>query len=1244
MAILPLDDERGAPLAQLISSAPAGSPAEAALNEPPGFFMAEANLSHRASVLLNSVISLREVTTLREALTLDHARLARWVHRLDLPQVADEIARSATSHLQRAQSLPNVPEDPEAVEAWAAEQQITADLDTPIDELLPFVDQQTRASLYGAHLTVREILIYATTPSRVPSMHATRVRAVARAWLARTARAASVPPTALPQNERLAKLVRQIDREHNRQHKRNTRSSQQVKISFQKDPPLFRLNVQGDWQRGLYPATVSFDAVEPTPSTCSCNHPAERCPHRAPALTALRSLLCEAGNPAVVEMADWLALPTWERALRALERVTISADDTEAVLSWRIRDDVLLAVEPYLHVPRKNGKLSAGSRIGAEKRQSLVLPDHERRVMELLERDSHPNHALQTYRALELLIGHPRLVLADEPDMTVVVRRARLELALVLDEDRNVRAVPTLDGDEAAAQEFLRATRTRNGRLIGWLRREKRECLLVEISESQFEILAVLARSNPIFPPEAQPALLERLGALERMITVRLPAELAGETVAADTRLLLRLRLRSPGVSFDAFVQPLRGGPIFPPGEGPSRTTALYNGGRRSAERDLDAEKSRAREILTSLPLATALEQKPFSFDLMSDEAALDLAAHLRDHPREDLVVEWPADRERLSVTRAASSSDLRVVVEQGRDWFGLKGDVNVDGQKVALADLLAAVRRGERYVRIGERGWMALSAELRQRLAPAAEAVYESRAGLEVGPTSAAAVETLAEGAGEFEACKAWRVLQKRFATAQTFEPKVPTSLRAKLRPYQRDGFLWLMRLAEWGVGACLADDMGLGKTVQALAVLLARAKLGPALVVAPTSIGFNWVREAQRFAPSLNVRLYSERDRAGAMKAMAGEVIVMSYGLLARDAAQLSAVRFATLVLDEAHAVKNAGTRRARAARDLNADWRFALTGTPMENRLGELWSLFRVLTPGLLGSWEQFRERYAAPIEREKDSARRAALANMIRPFILRRTKDQVAPELPPRTEITVGVDLSADERKLYEDARLLAAARVAGLVDGGSDQARFQVLAEILRLRQLACHPRLLDPESTVTSSKLTEFEELLEELTAEGHRALVFSQFTSHLALVRQALDARGIDYRYLDGATAPEERERQVDRFQRGEGACFLISLKAGGMGLNLTGADYVIHLDPWWNPAVEDQATGRAHRIGQDKPVTVYRLVARGTIEEGILALHNEKRDLVAGVLDGADSAGKLTTAQLAALIQGGETGPREA
>jgi SNF2 family DNA or RNA helicase len=394
---------------------------------------------------------------------------------------------------------------------------------------------------------------------------------------------------------------------------------------------------------------------------------------------------------------------------------------------------------------------------------------------------------------------------------------------------------------------------------------------------------------------------------------------------------------------------------------------------------------------------------------------------------------------------------------------------------------------------------------------------------------------------------------------------------------------------------------------------------------------VALNWLSEAARFAPTLKVRPYHQFRSLVDLGPL--DLVVVSYGLLQQDAAAFAAIEWQSVVLDEAQAIKNAGTKRAQAVMDLQAGFRLAASGTPVENHLGELWSLFRFLNPGLLGSQERFAQRFGNPIERGDKGAKKALKA-LIQPFILRRTKTQVLDELPPRTEITRKVPLSADELHLYEAMRQQAVAKLDELK--GADGKQMQVLAEITKLRRFCCHPQLVLKDSTIAGSKLAAFADIADELLENGHKALVFSQFVDHLSLVRQHLDARGVAYQYLDGTTPAKARKERVDAFQRGEGDIFLISLKAGGTGLNLTAADYVIHLDPWWNPAVEDQASDRAYRMGQQRPVTIYRLVAEHTIEEQIVALHAAKRDLADSLLEGGDVSARLDADALLALLKG--------
>jgi SNF2 family DNA or RNA helicase len=513
--------------------------------------------------------------------------------------------------------------------------------------------------------------------------------------------------------------------------------------------------------------------------------------------------------------------------------------------------------------------------------------------------------------------------------------------------------------------------------------------------------------------------------------------------------------------------------------------------------------------------------------------------------------------------------------------------------------------------------------------------------AGVRVHALASFALEELAQDAGGVKADKAWQQHLARIQAAAEYRAVLPTTLQAELRDYQVEGFEWLARLAHWGVGACLADDMGLGKTLQALALILSRAPQGPALVVAPTSVCMNWISEAARFAPTLNVKLFGPGDRAAMLEgAQPFDLVIASYGLLQLEAAQFAKVGWHTIVLDEAQAIKNAHTRRSQAVMALQGEFKMVATGTPLENHLGELWNLFRFINPGLLGTSDQFNLRFAGPIERAQDkraeSHARARLRRLIQPFILRRTKAQVLAELPPRTEIVLPVELTQEETALYESLRREALEKLAGL-EAPQSQKAIQILAEMMKLRRACCNPELVAPGLGIASSKLATFARLLEGLLENRHKVLVFSQFVDHLALIRKHLDERAIRYQYLDGATPMQERKKRVDAFQGGDGDLFLISLKAGGVGINLTAADYVIHMDPWWNPAVEDQASDRAHRMGQQRPVTIYRLVARHTIEEGIVDLHKHKRDLADSLLDGSDVAARMSPDDMLAMLKEG-------
>ncbi|MCP3139675.1 DEAD/DEAH box helicase [Pyxidicoccus xibeiensis] len=982
--------------------------------------------------------------------------------------------------------------------------------------------------------------------------------------------------------------------------------------------------------------TFSPSAVK---AECTCG--SQACVHVLAAIDTALLWLRQPWTDAFGETLEELVRPEWERTLRALERAVDEAPGggpAGAEISWRLEviDGYGVELAPYVHRRNKKGQLTTGARV--TRRRLLQefgsqLSPSDARLAALL-----PETAAPASRELLFeLVNHPRIYMDDSPQL-VSIERAQVGLVA---EDQNGTVVIHAGVDGAALSKAMvdRIRRSKPEEGLYLWDAGARHLTVLDVGPEARALLAVLQRHGNAFPPESHGPLLEKLSKFSLRLPVAMPRGVMGEQLPPLNLPVLRLELQLDGqVRLDVRVRPLPDSRSFTPGEGPRDVLVRRGTAPLHAVRDFARERALAESVVSQLRLDTTAAplESAFGFTLGNAQSALRLIK-ARDalEPRPEL--EWIGTSLRLLSARGPG--DLRVTVGRKRHWFGVLGELAVQGERVELARLLDAARRKERFVQVEGQGhtYVEIEDALRQHLERLSDHAYLSRHGLEVGPSATEALSALGSAGAQVDADAAWRSLAERIFAAKELKPRVPATLKTELRDYQHEGFRWLTRLASWNAGGVLADDMGLGKTVQALAVLLERSKLGPALVLAPTSVAFNWMDEAKRFAPSLRMKLFAdEEDRGGTLERLGPrDVLVLSYGLLTRDIERLSAIRFSTLVFDEAQTLKNAATHRVRAARALQGDFKFALSGTPLENHLGELWSLFAVVFPELLGSWEAFRERFAAPIEKGIDPTAAPALARVLQPFLLRRTKAQVEAQLPARTDVRVPVVLSAEEWQLYEDARLAALSDLETNKHVLREQERrVEVLAALTRLRLLASHPRLYDPESTVESSKLERLMELVQELRAEGHRALVFSQFTSHLALVREVLDARGIRYEYLDGQTPQGARGERVRAFQEGDAPLFLISLKAGGFGLNLTAATSVIHLDPWWNPAVEDQASDRAHRIGQDRPVTVYRLVARGTIEEQMLSLHEHKRALVAGVLEGKDQAGRLTSKELLALL----------
>lgn len=762
---------------------------------------------------------------------------------------------------------------------------------------------------------------------------------------------------------------------------------------------------------------------------------------------------------------------------------------------------------------------------------------------------------------------------------------------------------------------------------------------IYNLSQTQMNLLRLLTENNIAVPEQGKTRLIQLLGEISTYATVH--SDLVSspgymdqtlKAVEPDNRIRVQLLPLGDGLKAELFAKPFGTMPPYcKPGVGGKVLIANNKGEQLQVKRDLQAELQNANLLLNDIQL---LESVNSGDDLISFENPLD-SLHLLDilatHAAH-CIVEWP-DGERFKIRSSAGFSQLKLRIKSKNNWFELDGELQVDEDTVlSIQQLLGLLKSGhDRFIELKNGEFIALSAELKKRLLELNSFTSNGKSALQINKFASVALRDFFGEVKNLKTDTAWKEFQQRIENQSDTAIELPETLQAELRPYQDEGFRWMARLAEWEGGACLADDMGLGKTIQALAILLHRQSKGPALVVCPVSVVGNWLAEAQRFAPTLRCITLNNTNRQHTLgKLEAGDVLVTTYGLLQSEVELFSEKDFATVVLDEAHVIKNYNTKTSKASMQLKAGFRLALTGTPLQNHLGETWNLFNFINPGLLGNLNHFTDTFIKP---ENENARKL-LKKLIKPFILRRTKSTVLDELPPKTEIVKKVQLSETEMAFYEALRRQALQQIES-TDNDPFSKQFQVLAEITKLRQASCNPRLVDGNIEIESSKLATFLDIVDELTENNHRALVFSQFVSHLAIVRQALDKKGIPYQYLDGSTPMARREVAVKEFQAGNGQLFLISLKAGGLGLNLTAADYVIHLDPWWNPAVEDQASDRAHRIGQSRPVTIYRLVAENTIEEKIIRLHVTKRDLAESLLEGSDQSAKLSLSELVALIK---------
>jgi len=657
-------------------------------------------------------------------------------------------------------------------------------------------------------------------------------------------------------------------------------------------------------------------------------------------------------------------------------------------------------------------------------------------------------------------------------------------------------------------------------------------------------------------------------------------------------------------------------------------------GGATDPERRILVRRDRAaeRDAVAMLPRYGGTAPKVGDGDAVAVGHHVEIARARLDASVSQLAAAgWTVE---VSGRRYRPAGSVAWNVTSGIDWFELSAAIDFGGVTADLPALLEALAKGSRSVELSDGSLGILPESLAAQIEPMAVLAQKHDGRLRYGRIQMALLDALLAGQPQSHVDEAFERIRDELSRGERPEAEdEPEGFQGTLRHYQREGLGWLSFLERMGLGGCLADDMGLGKTIQVLAMFVRRKTLlttggiahRPSLVIVPKSLVFNWIEEARKFAPSLRVLNYTGNARIDESAALVDhDIVLTTYGTLRRDIVNHREIEFDYVVLDEAQSIKNAASQAAKACRLLRARHRLALTGTPVENHIGELWSIFEFLNPGQLGSATRLK-RFLAGGRTSSDVVARA-----VRPYLLRRTKTQVLSDLPEKTEQTLYCELGEEQRKAYNELREHYRLELSGRIGRmGIGRSRIAVLEALLRLRQTACHPGLVDPARlNDPAAKLDTLLEQLTEVIDEGHKVLVFSQFTSFLAIVRRHLDERAITYEYLDGKTT--DRQARVQRFQEDtECRLFLVSLKAGGQGLNLTAADYIYILDPWWNPAVEAQAVDRAHRIGQTRRVFAYRLIARDTVEEKIVALQDRKRELAESIVRADETMVSSLTAE---------------
>lgn len=761
-----------------------------------------------------------------------------------------------------------------------------------------------------------------------------------------------------------------------------------------------------------------------------------------------------------------------------------------------------------------------------------------------------------------------------------------------------------------------------------YLEREAPNSFVIYCNEpTEMRIFTYLLENSILIPRSGKEALEKTLISLGKRFAVSSPFGHQIAKIQKDSKTEPHLYLYPvppAGLMAELRIEPIPNAPLLLPGEGPEKLILQIDGESVEVVRSLKAENANADKICEAIPFL-GTKKEGYSTTIQDGFIAWELLDALKEN--EHLVdVKWPRGKS-IEMIKKVKMSDFSMLVENKIDYFQVTPTVPIDTKRMLsfaqLIDMAEKQRGG--FISFSDKEIVRLEKKVLDFIRICGYYNIEGKDYCQIPLAAAGLFE-------EYDDVGKWKL--PPLPELPDDVTSIPTTFQAELRDYQTEGVNWLCRLSGWGLGGILADDMGLGKTVQTIALLAKRGEGGSALIIAPVSVCQNWVDEIIRFCPALTPILYVGNNRKSLLNESGPNTLfIVSYALLQNDVEIFQTYNWNTIIVDEAQAIKNYNSKRTTAVLSLKGKFRLALSGTPVENYLVDMWTLFQFTNPGLLGSRLKFLSKFSSAFEKGGSSEKREALQKIITPFFLRRKKGDVLSELPPKTELIRKVELSSEERSFYEAQRLHSLAKIS---ETTNEKGFIAIFAELMKLRRASLSPSLVEKSAPVVSSKIELLLEITEELNENRHKALIFSQFVDYLQIIKSELEKRNLKFSYLDGSTPRDKRTSEVSDFQSGKTDFFLISLKAGGTGLNLTAADYVIHMDPWWNPAVEEQASDRAHRMGQTRPVTIYKIIAIDTIEERILELHGRKKEVAEALFGDGDKATSLSPQELRDLISG--------